>query len=62
MNFQTTSKFAIVSVRVILPKVGADRFTGPFGKSTSSMNLVLNFYEKPYRKQIENIAAFFGDF
>ena len=62
MNFQTTSKFVIVSVRVILSKVGADRFTGPFGKSTSSMNLVLNFYEKPYRKQIENIAAFFGDF
>ena len=47
---------------MILPKVGADRFTGPFGKSTSSKNLVLNFYEKPYRKQIENIAAFFGDF
>ena len=29
MGFETTSKFVIVFVRLILIKMGVDRFTGP---------------------------------
>ena len=29
INFQVASKFVIVSVKLILPKIGVDRFIGP---------------------------------
>ena len=33
LNFQVTSKFGIISVRLILPKVGVDGFTGTWRES-----------------------------
>ena len=44
LNFQATSKFVIVSGRLILPKVGVDGLTGHDGKVTSDKKMICNSY------------------
>ena len=55
LNFQATSKFVIVSVRIILSKVGVDGCNGPWRK----INIRYQFDLKVIRVQIEIITALF---
>ena len=61
MNFQTVSKFGIVAVRLILPKVGIDGFTGLTGKRCQ---IKKRFFTHIKNKMVEMeiLLPFFCDF
>ena len=62
MNFQATVKFVIVSVRLILPKVGADGFAGgTTGKLRQTRKSFLS-HIKGIKVELAFIAAIFSDF
>ena len=60
MTFETTGKFLIAFVRLVLGKVGVDRFTGPRGKVMSDKKIISSLM-KVKRLEIEIIAAIFSD-
>ena len=59
MIFQTTGKFLIVIVRLILGKVGVDGFTGPRGESDIRYKCNLKVVLKGLGVQIEIPASVF---
>ena len=59
--FETTSKFPIVFARLILGKVGVDRFTWPRRKSDGRKKSLFLSLIKGIRVEIEIIVAIFSD-
>ena len=61
MNFQAVSKFGFVAVRLILPKVGIDGFTGLTGKRCKIKKRFLT-HIKDKMVEMEILLPFFCDF
>ena len=58
LSFQATSKFVIVSVTLILPEVGVDRFTGPRRESGQIRKWFVT-HIRAIKMEIEIIATIF---